>query len=143
MILYDQKLPLQASLMTCLQRLMVEEHVPPGEIAVLTPYSHQTSRLKATPLLPTAPAPDIALRWFASDDSGHVQLTTIHAFKGLERPVIILAEIERWLTQGVKAIDIQRLLYVACSRARNYLIVLLPRDVPAQVSQFFTGTPPV
>jgi hypothetical protein len=49
----------------------------------------------------------------------HIAVETIFAFKGLERPVVILTELERWLPE-----DRDSLLYVALSRARNHLIVL-------------------
>jgi superfamily I DNA and/or RNA helicase len=66
-----------------------------------------------------------------------VRLDIIYSFKGLERPVIVLTKIERWLKQGVKPLAVERLLYVACSRARHHLIVLLPNRVPLQVSRLF------
>ena len=50
--------------------------------------------------------------------------TSVHAFKGLERPVVILAEL------GDKhAEELQRYLYVGGSRARNHLIVLATEPV--------------
>ena len=49
----------------------------------------------------------------------HIAVETIFAFKGLERPVVILTELGRWLPE-----DRDSLLYVALSRARNHLIVL-------------------
>jgi ATP-dependent exoDNAse (exonuclease V) beta subunit len=49
---------------------------------------------------------------------GSVIVSTIHAFKGLERPVVIVSELE-----GIDPVEQQELLYVAFSRARQHLIV--------------------
>ncbi len=51
---------------------------------------------------------------------GAVQFSTIQAFKGLESPVVVLCDVDN-LSEG----DTQSLLYVAMSRARCQLIVLL------------------
>ena len=52
-------------------------------------------------------------------EPGTVLATSVHAFKGLERPVVILAEL------GDKHLeDLRDYLYVGGSRARNHLVVL-------------------
>jgi Nuclease-related domain/UvrD-like helicase C-terminal domain/AAA domain len=131
----DKQETLQQAVISLLQHLIEEEHVPASEIAVLTPFSHRKSLLKAESLRPTQ---DITLHWSAqADGTKQVRLDTIHSFKGLERPVVILTEIERWSAQGMNALNRERLLYVACSRAKHYLIVLLPRHVSVQVSRLF------
>lgn len=111
------------------RNLIQYEHIPVQEIMVLTPYSARSSRLKEARL------DDFKLEW--STTSQNVRVETIHSFKGLERSVIILVEVERWLTQGVKSVDIEKLLYVGCSRACNHLLVLLPRNAWATIQQWF------
>ena len=50
---YDgHKAPLQQALLSLLHELIEEEHIP-SEVAVLTPFSHRTSQLKAESLRPT------------------------------------------------------------------------------------------
>jgi len=49
-----------------------------------------------------------------------IMFSTIHAFKGMESPVIILCDVEQ-----IDATEAQSLLYVGMSRARSLLIVLL------------------
>jgi superfamily I DNA/RNA helicase len=56
-----------------------------------------------------------------------VRVDTIFAFKGLERPVVILTELDR-----PAPAELDNLLYVGISRARNHLIVLGKLPEPAQ-----------
>jgi hypothetical protein len=54
------------------------------------------------------------------EDGSFVGFTSIHAFKGMEAPAIILTDIEEF--QGPKA---EALLYVGMSRARQRLVMLM------------------
>jgi superfamily I DNA/RNA helicase len=61
-------------------------------------------------------------------EPGTVLATSIHAFKGLERPVVIVAEL------GDKHLeDLRQYLYVGASRARNHLIVLATEPVAREL----------
>jgi superfamily I DNA/RNA helicase len=133
--IYESKDHLQVELMTLLQKLTTEDRIPPEAILVLTPYSRKKSWIKAEQLVGT-----VGLDW--NPGPGQVRLATIHAFKGLERSVVILVELERWLTQGVQGIDLKRLLYVGCSRAKNYLLVLLPKKHAEEMLHYFQPTQP-
>jgi hypothetical protein len=133
--IYESKDHLQVELMTLLQKLTTEDRIPPEAILVLTPYSRKKSWIKAEQLVGT-----VGLDW--NPGPGQVRLATIHAFKGLERSVVILVELERWLTQGVQGIDLKRLLYVGSSRAKNYLLVLLPKKHAEEMLHYFQPTQP-
>lgn len=71
---------------------------------------------------------------FRSRDSpaGSIKYTTIHSFKGLESPVIVISDITK--VRGDKALS---LLYVGMSRARTKLILLISeknrKDYLAQI----------
>ncbi len=52
-------------------------------------------------------------------EGNQTRADTIFAFKGLERPVVILTELDRWRTD-----EQDSLLYVALSRVRNHLVIL-------------------
>lgn len=114
------------AVMKLLHRLAIDERVPTDELLVMTPLSPEKSGLQyKTPgrvtladRLPVTP--------------GQVFTTTIHNFKGLERSIVVLAEAERWSRD-----NLERLLYVACSRARNHLIVLLPQSTPDTLVKIF------
>ena len=56
-----------------------------------------------------------------STSADEVQFSSIKAFKGLERPVVIVCEMDR-ITHG----DLDNQLYVAFSRAKNHLVVVGP-----------------
>ena len=78
--------------------------------------------------------PQLTDRWPAPP--GQVYFSTIYSFKGLERAVIILVEINQWAGQSD---DLNHLLYVGCSRARNHLIVLLCEDADPAVGRAFAA----
>jgi hypothetical protein len=128
---------LQDALLALLERLVTQEGIPAREILVLSPFSRRKSQLAAT----EAKAGHISLGWSAtsltSDAPERVQIATIYSAKGLERAVIVLVELERWFGQLFKGVEIDKLLYVACSRASNYLLVLLPKPIPAAIRRFF------
>jgi ATP-dependent exoDNAse (exonuclease V) beta subunit len=70
-------------------------------------------------------------------EPGTVLATSVHAFKGLERPVVILAEL------GDKHLeDVNRYLYVGGSRARNHLIVLASEPVARELRRLTGLTGP-
>jgi len=98
-----------------LHQLTHEEGIAPGDIVILTVHRHQRGcLLERLPRLgnlqlvdrrPTAP--------------NEIYVTTVHGFKGLESPVVILAEVE-----PSPHVALERLLYVGASRACTLLIVL-------------------
>jgi superfamily I DNA/RNA helicase len=94
-----------------LHRLVNEERVSPEDIAVLT---GRPSRLGQAGQVG-------AIRVTADQDQepGRVLLQTVHRFKGLERRVVILTEIDT-LPDGER----EAILYVGLSRARTHLVVI-------------------
>jgi hypothetical protein len=95
--------------------LVTEQKVRPGDIAVLTRRGRENSEWRACPKHASWSA-----TWDLADSGDRVLCSSIHGFKGLERPVVVVCELG-----GVNAgdPDDQRLLYVALSRAREYLVV--------------------
>lgn len=102
-----------ATLRRVLHELVAVEGVPLGEIVVLTPRNQRTTRLQDGTRLG-----NITLTW-GEDGPNTVRCRSIHAFKGLESPVVILAEPER-----AHASTRVPLFYVALSRAQHHVIVL-------------------
>ena len=104
-------------------KLFTEEHVPTNDVVVLTPRGSKTSALKEGDRIGK-----ITLSWGRRPGPGAVQVSSIYSFKGLESPVVILAELDK-----LEPVQKDYLLYVATSRPRSHLIVL--GELPAPQSQ--------
>jgi UvrD-like helicase C-terminal domain/Nuclease-related domain/AAA domain len=127
---YEDDEALARLLAIVLRTLVEEEHVPLDDIAVLTPSGDDKSRLRRRGSVD-------GFRLSSSVEPGTVLATSVHAFKGLERPVVILAEI------GDKHVeDLRQYLYVGGSRARNHLIVLASEPVARELRQLTGVTGP-
>jgi len=102
-----------AALRRALHELTTIEGVPVDEIVVLSTRGPQTSAL--TEGLRVG---NLALTWGAAGP-GQLPIRSVHAFKGLESPVVILTEPDR-----AHAANRDALLYVALSRAQQHVVVL-------------------
>ncbi len=129
---YEDAQSLRPTLQNILRWLAVDEHVPTDEIVVLTPRA-----LSKDWLLQGSASEGPLLTDIWPTPRGQVYCTTIYDFKGLERAVVILADIRRWPPEWDNMV---RLLYVGCSRASNYLIVLLAQNAPRKVQRAFAAT---
>ncbi len=99
-----------------LHQLVNEEQVSPRDVVILTPRAERRSvftegKRLGNFTLTRKPFPQ---------DPNTIWATTIHAFKGLESKVVLLAEIDPWAN---KTVELETLLYVGCSRARTHLMV--------------------
>ncbi len=104
-----------------LRNLVDQEQVPLEDIVVLTPSGKAKSDLRARERVN-------GFRLSDTTEPGTVLTASVHGFKGLERPVVILAEL------GDKhAEDLAQYLYVGGSRARNQLIVLAAEPVAREL----------
>lgn len=127
---YDDDEGLVHLLAVVLRNLVEAEDVPLDEIAVLTPSGMEKSRLRSRGKVD-------GFRLSESVEPDTVLATSVHGFKGLERPVVILAEL------GDKHLDdLGRYLYVGGSRARNHLIVLATEPVARELRQLTGVTGP-
>jgi len=112
---YTSPQEMQRLLSKILHRLVNEEKVSKDEIVILTPRSQERSALKNKTSLG-----NFTLSLDANPKGVYqVQVSSIHTFKGLERQVIILAELDDFMGYSPDEV-----LYVGCSRARTYLILL-------------------
>jgi Nuclease-related domain/UvrD-like helicase C-terminal domain len=97
-----------------IDRLVTEESVSPGDIALLTRRSRERSAWKNPSRRPAWQA-----TWELSDAAGKVLCSSVHGFKGLERPVVVVCELG-----GIDLAEELELFYVAFSRARELLIAV-------------------
>jgi len=98
-----------------LHRLIHDEEVDPRDVVVLTP--RRQARSAFTDGLSLG---NLRLTWSPDPAHNQVQVSTIHSFKGLERPVVILAELAHAHPAQARV-----LLYVARSRATSHLVELV------------------
>lgn len=100
-----------------LTNLTEEEELPLDDLVVLTPAGKEKSKVWQRRTFG---------RFSLSDEpeEGTVLWSTVHAFKGLERSVVVLAELGDRHRE-----DIDRFVRVGGSRARHHLIVLAARPV--------------
>ena len=101
---------------TTLNRLIQEEKIKPEMIAILT-----GQKLKESPLFKLGNIGKYSFSSTQKDESGKVIFESIRRFKGLERSVIILVEIDEITKPGKLQLD---MLYVGITRAQNHLIVI-------------------
>jgi hypothetical protein len=112
-----------------LHRLVYTEHVDCRDIVILTPRSQERSELKHG--LSIA---NFTLSSKPTQIRNHIQVSSVHTFKGLESRVIILAEIDPEASHLLDSI-----LYVGCSRARTYLVILYDRALDQETKLKITG----
>jgi hypothetical protein len=97
-----------------LHRLVHDEHIGCQDIVILTPRTPDRSELKVGMSIG-----NFSLSKMSTTKHNHVQISSVHTFKGLESRVVILTEVDREASDTLDSI-----LYVGCSRARTYLVIL-------------------
>ena len=107
----------QSELANLVEDLTRRNKIPLENIVVLTPASKQKSRFKDGLLLGN----HLRLSWQveSSSELNKLACCTVASFKGLERSVVILVELEKF-----GGLDPLSLIYVAFSRAKLYLVLL-------------------
>ncbi len=95
----------------CVTRLCSLEHVPPDHIAVLAATTAETDIIAPNGRLAGHPATTCT-----DASEGCLVLDTIRRFKGLERPVVVIAA-------SPESVISDELPYVALSRARTHLVI--------------------
>ena len=110
-----------ARLLALVLKNLEQEGVPLKDIVVLTP-----ARPAKSPLRQRGRVNGYRLSDQPENDA--VLASTIHGFKGLERPVVILAELDRKRDE-----DLDQYLYVGGSRAKNHLIILATEPVAKEL----------
>ncbi|MFZ2630533.1 MAG: ATP-binding domain-containing protein [Desulfosalsimonadaceae bacterium] len=97
-----------------LERFRLKEKFKGEEIVIL-------SQLAGNCCASRLPAPwrDRVKPFVVNAEGGHIRYATIHAFKGLEAPVIIVTDIEK-----IRDAESMNLLYVAVTRSLSRLVVI-------------------
>ena len=100
----------------------------PSDVVVLTPRSKTSSWLMDPSGAPVEAWPYRLMPEYGPEGAvlpmptkgNEVRVATIHRYKGLESPVVVLAEID----SRVEEADLAALLYVGATRARSHLVVV-------------------
>lgn len=111
---YSDQADMHKALQKKLHQLVNEEDVSAQDIVILTPKGKNR-----TSLTPGLKLGNFVLTERSTSQPTQIMTTTIQRFKGLERKVIIMTELD----PSVR-FDLEMLMYVGCSRARTHLIVL-------------------
>ena len=86
----------------------------PSEIVILSPKADDKSCAQSVALK----FPELGIVPYKSSSSENIKFTSIHAFKGMEAPAILLTDIDSLESESYKA-----LLYIGMSRARISLTI--------------------
>jgi Nuclease-related domain/UvrD-like helicase C-terminal domain/AAA domain len=98
-----------------IRKLVKEERVSNRDIVILTPTVESKSILKSG-----LDVGGLKLSWEPGiKKDGVISCSTIHSYKGLERPVVIVAEMSNLPSEKARALQ-----YIAYSRANSHLIIL-------------------
>ncbi|NLV73435.1 MAG: ATP-binding domain-containing protein [Chloroflexi bacterium] len=117
---YQNEVQLKSQLRGLLNRLLVAELVPAGNITILTPRSAENSPMASWKILGNN-----RFNLSGSLKPGEIRVRSIYKFKGLESAVVIVVGLS---TRDFQ--DLNKLLYVACSRACNHLFILAEEGLP-------------
>ena len=99
---------------------LVKQQTPPDSIVLLSPRRLEKSSLAESEKIAGFPVIDISSHNMRLPSSNALKFSTIHSFKGLESQVVIVLDID-----AVDGEQQQSLLYVAMSRARSLLILMI------------------
>lgn len=118
---------------TALRRIIDAGKVAATDVVVLTPRSNRSSWLMDASGAAVEAWPYRLMPEYGPEGSvlppptkgGQVRVATIHRYKGLESPVVVLCEID----SRVAAEDLDALLYVGATRARSHLVVVCSEAV--------------
>jgi hypothetical protein len=113
---------------TVLRRVIDRGGVSVRDVVVLTPRSPRSSWLMSPSGEPVEAWPYRLMPEYGPEGAvlppptkgNEVRVATIHRYKGLESPVVVLAEID----ERVGEEDLRALLYVGATRARSHLVLV-------------------
>jgi len=120
---------------TALRRLIDAGRVAVSDVVVLTPRSNRSSWLMGN--VPVEAWPYRLMPEYGPEGAvlplpakgNEVRVATIFRYKGLESPVVVLAEIDGRVADE----DLAALLYVGATRARSHLVVVASEELAERI----------
>ena len=122
---YDNEKQQTEILSGLLDKIRSKEKYKNNEIVILSPVSKTCCAKMLRP-----PWKHRVTPYSLENNSSNINYCTIHAFKGLEAPVIIVTDIER-----IKQIESINLLYISITRALSRLVILLNNSARDDLKQ--------
>jgi hypothetical protein len=124
-------------LATVLRSVIDTGRVPAADVVVLTPRSARSSWLMSADGAPVETWPYRLMPEYGPEGAvlppptrgGEVRVATIHRYKGLEAPVVVLCEVDGRVSEA----DLAPLLYVGATRARSHLVVVCSEAVAGRL----------
>lgn len=104
-----------------LMKLIQDGGISSKDIIVLTPYGGKRSCLREEQL------GNFKLRSLESDDPSAIRYTNIYDFRGMERKVVIITELDN------RNNSIEPFIYLGASRAKTKLIMLVSSDLEDEI----------
>lgn len=133
---YDTEDEMRRQVGKTLRQLVVAESIAKADLVVLTPKALDRSALLKTALPGSI---KLARQDLLCEDE--VLCSTIHSFKGLERKIVLVAELDEEMLRAHDA-DRARRCYVGFSRAKAHLAVFGKPEVLALLMPENEGTDP-
>ena len=106
---------------------LLKEGARPHEIIILSSRQFENSAVAGVDRVAGLKIQQLTKKMPDQNDKS-IHFSTIHAFKGLESPYVILVDIE-----DIESNEPRSLLYIGMSRARSLLILLFPKSAEKQV----------
>lgn len=119
LIFYENDTHQVSLLVEQLTRFRDGENYKGNDIIILSPLSQKCCAMKLAP-----PWKDRIQPYQLKSSGGHVQYSTIHSFKGLESPVVLVTD----LTQ-LSDKESRNLFYIAITRSLSRLVLILHESV--------------
>ena len=107
-----------------LHKVLIDGQVRPEDVAILTPRAQGRSILT-----PGMAVGSFRISYTSPETSNSIFTSTVHGFKGLERRVVIMVEIDQYIGP-----HLEQILYVGCSRARTHLTLLADQAVKGMIA---------
>lgn len=111
-----------------LHRLVKEEGFDLADLVVLTPRNPGRTSVRGR----------VGAFTLTEHPNGanDIKLSSIHRFKGLESKAVVICDVDRYQPE-----DFRKLMYVACSRARSHLVILVTEEDDDRPSESFAHAP--
>jgi hypothetical protein len=125
LIFFDDEQQQKKILAELLLRFREKEKFKGEEIIILSPLASKCCAAS----LPT-PWRDRVKPFTLESAGGHIRYSTIHSFKGLEAPVVIVTDLDK-----IKDIESMNLLYIAVTRSLSRLVLLIQESARADLKK--------